>query len=200
MAITLEKQIEEIIVRPSGEVTVVECNRTIETTTRIRQVAAPIDPENPGAPPAMIDESYEEVKVLGNGYTRRGIKPGDNYLEEEPRVRDICALVHTETYLGYPVSNDDMSGKWEAFNDYILLEPNYNAYVDVVAQTSKFLPAYLADAYAMISKSGTNNFQRLYTMFCDLGAVTQEHKDLWGNKATEIGLPVDFCGILKSSV
>jgi hypothetical protein len=199
MTITIDKIVEEIIVKSTGEVVVVEQAQTKETVQRIRIVPGPIDPEDPEAEPTNIEETYDETTVIATGYARRIIKPGDSTLEEDVRVQEVCALVHTEEFLGYPVQQAD-DDRWNIFNEYMLTEPNFAAYTATVGQTSRYLPAYLSDAYSMVAKSGVRAFRPLYSLFCTIGEVTQVHKDLWADKAAELDLSIEFVGILRGIV
>ena len=139
----------------------------------------------------------EKTEIKGSvAYSRRNISPGDDYSVESEHVKQVCALVHSEPYLGIsipPVTSPD----WDSFNTYMLSDPMFKTYRDAVRSIDGELTGALFDAYAMIDAHGINAFSVVWGVWVSVSGISETDRGIIADVARGYNLPGDFVSIIE---
>lgn len=161
------KIVDEIIILPSGDITIVE----------------------------KIETSNLDGVIIATAYSRRTIKVGQDTTTETPRVQQVAALVHSEAFLGIPIT-PPQTADWDAFNAQMLADTDFNAVYATASRASPVLAASLPAALTQVSTGQIYMFTTVWEQIMTLGGATQTQRDAWGVFAADAQLPQVFIDII----
>ena len=139
-----------------------------------------------------------EKVLIGSAvaYSRRSILIGDDYTNESESIRLICGLIHSEAYLGIPVSPPSPPN-WDGFNAYMLTDQMFKAYRDIVRPIDGDLNGALLDAYGLVSTNGVAAFDLVWGYWCQVSSITVDDRDVIANTAQSFNLPANFVSTIR---
>lgn len=86
---------------------------------------------------------------------------------------------------------------WDGFNTYMLSDPIFKGYRDVVRDIDGELTGALFDAYAMIDAHGINAFNNIWGVWVSVSGISEVDRGIIANTARNYNLPEAFVDIIS---
>jgi len=85
---------------------------------------------------------------------------------------------------------------WNAFNEAILADIDFNTVYATVNATHPLLASSLPTALSQVASNGIEAFALVFNAFIGVSSATSEQREAWADLATAANLPQEFVDIL----
>jgi hypothetical protein len=107
--------------------------------------------------------------------------------------------VPTEFNQGTTFLPDGLSPNWDGFNAYMLTDPTFKSYRDIVRQSDGDLNSALFDGYLLIATNGVGAFKIVWDGWCQASGVTPEYREAIASVAAYFNLPIEFIDVVSGA-
>lgn len=88
---------------------------------------------------------------------------------------------------------------WTGFNSYMLSDPLFKTYRDVVRAVDGDLNSALFNSYSLIIGNGTEAFSLIWELWCIAAAITPQDRETIALKAEDFNLPGKIIDIIRGT-
>jgi len=86
---------------------------------------------------------------------------------------------------------------WDSFNEFMLTDPVFKSYRDIVRPIDGDLTSALFDSYELVDKNGVSAFSLVWGYWCQVSGITSEDKEAIASTAQGFNLPADFVSTIR---
>jgi len=86
---------------------------------------------------------------------------------------------------------------WDSFNEFMLTDPVFKSYRDIVRPIDGDLTSALFDSYELVDKNGVSAFSLVWGYWCQVSGITAEDKEAIASTTQELNLPADFVSTIR---